>query len=45
MQKLADVGRAATMDIGEAWWLDVDDPRAFDLAEAQAPRELPEIYG
>jgi choline kinase len=45
MQKLADAGRAATMDIGEAWWLDVDDPRAFDLAEAQAPRELPEIYG
>lgn len=45
MQKLADAGRAATMDIGKAWWLDVDDPRAFDLAEAQAPRELPEIYG
>jgi 1L-myo-inositol 1-phosphate cytidylyltransferase len=45
MQKLADAGRAATMDIGQAWWLDVDDPRAFDLAEAQAPRELPEIYG
>jgi 1L-myo-inositol 1-phosphate cytidylyltransferase len=44
MQKLADQGRAATMDIGEAWWLDVDDPRAFDLAEAQAPHELPEIY-
>ncbi len=45
MQKLADAGRAATMDIGDAWWLDVDDPRAFDLAEAQAPVELPEIYG
>lgn len=45
MQKLADAGRAATMNIGEAWWLDVDDPRAHDLAEAQAPRELPEIYG
>lgn len=45
MQILADAGRAATMDIGEAWWLDVDDPRAFDLAEAEAPRELPEIYG
>ncbi len=44
MQKLADAGRAATMDIGAAWWLDVDDPRAFDLAEAQAPLELPEIY-
>ena len=45
MQKLADAGRAATMDIGSAWWLDVDDPRAFDLAEAQAPGELQEIYG
>ncbi|MBN8500122.1 MAG: NTP transferase domain-containing protein [Sphingomonadales bacterium] len=45
MQKLADAGRAATMDIGSAWWLDVDDPRAHALAEAQAPRELPEIYG
>ncbi|MDP3907591.1 NTP transferase domain-containing protein [Novosphingobium sp.] len=45
MQRLADAGRAATMDIGTAWWLDVDDPRAHDLAEAQAPAELPEIYG
>ncbi|MFM5925068.1 MAG: NTP transferase domain-containing protein [Novosphingobium sp.] len=45
MQKLADAGRAATMDIGQAWWLDVDDPRAYALAEAQAPKELPEIYG
>ncbi len=45
MQRLADAGRAATMDIGAAWWLDVDDPRAYALAEAQAPRELSEIYG
>ncbi len=45
MQKLADAGRAATMDVGQAWWLDVDDPRAHALAEAQAPAELPEIYG
>ncbi|MCZ8326299.1 MAG: NTP transferase domain-containing protein [Sphingomonadaceae bacterium] len=44
MQRLADAGRAATWDIGTAWWLDVDDPRAFELAEAQAPAELPEIY-
>jgi len=44
MQKLADAGRAATMDIGDAWWLDVDDPRAHALAEEQAPRALPEIY-
>ena len=45
MQRLADAGRAATHDIGTAWWLDVDDPAMLDLAEAQAPRELPEIYG
>ncbi|MDR2857409.1 MAG: NTP transferase domain-containing protein [Novosphingobium sp.] len=45
MQRLADQGRAATMDIGEAWWLDVDDPRAHALAEAQAPVQLREIYG
>ena len=45
MQHLADAGRAATHDIGTAWWLDVDDPRAHQLAEAQTPAELPEIYG
>ena len=44
MQRLADAGRAATMDIGEAWWLDVDDPRSHALAEAEAPKFLPEIY-
>lgn len=44
MQRLADAGRAATMDIGTAWWLDVDDPRAHALAEEHAPRELGEIY-
>ncbi len=45
MQRLADAGRAATLDIGEAWWLDVDDPRAYALAEAEAPVQLKEIYG
>ncbi|MEZ0242270.1 MAG: NTP transferase domain-containing protein [Sphingomonas sp.] len=44
MQRLAEAGRAATMDIGEAWWLDVDDPRMHALAEEQAPARLPEIY-
>jgi len=33
------------MDIGDAWWLDVDDPRALAIAEADAPKFLPEIYG
>jgi choline kinase len=44
MQLLADAGRAATMDIGQAWWMDVDDPRAHALAEAEAPARLKEIY-
>lgn len=34
MQRLADMGRAWTMDIGTAWWIDVDDPRAHAIAEA-----------
>lgn len=45
MQWLADRGRAATWDVGDAWWMDVDDPRAHALAEAEAPLNLPEIYG
>jgi 1L-myo-inositol 1-phosphate cytidylyltransferase len=45
MQVLADAGRAATMDVGKAWWMDVDDPRAHELAEREAPANLPEIYG
>ena len=44
MQLLADGGRAASWEIGGAWWLDVDDPRAHALAEAQAPHELAEVY-
>ncbi|MFM5932249.1 MAG: NTP transferase domain-containing protein [Novosphingobium sp.] len=48
MQWLADRGRAATWDIGsdarDSWWLDVDDPRAHALAEAEAPVMLAEIY-
>lgn len=44
MQALADAGRAATWDIGHAWWLDVDDPRAYALAEEQAPVELADVY-
>ncbi|MEM1051515.1 MAG: NTP transferase domain-containing protein [Pseudomonadota bacterium] len=33
MQWLADRGRAATHDIGTAWWMDVDDPKAHQMAE------------
>ncbi|WP_298198701.1 NTP transferase domain-containing protein [Novosphingobium sp.] len=45
MQRLADKGRATTMEIAGAWWLDVDDPRAHALAEAQAPGQLAALYG
>lgn len=47
MQRLADRSRAFTMEIGdgpEAWWMDVDDPRAHALAEVEAPRYLKEVY-
>ncbi|MBC2664629.1 NTP transferase domain-containing protein [Novosphingobium flavum] len=44
MQALADKGRAATMEIAGAWWLDVDDPRAHALAEAEAPSRLVLLY-
>ena len=48
MQYLADRGRAMVMDIGtderDAWWMDVDDPRAHALAEQLAPRMLAEVY-
>jgi 1L-myo-inositol 1-phosphate cytidylyltransferase len=33
------------MEIAGAWWLDVDDPRAHALAEAQAPGQLAALYG
>lgn len=44
MQRLADAGRAAIMDVGEGWWLDVDEPRFHDMAEQLAPQYLPEIF-
>lgn len=44
MQWLADRGRAATMEIGGAWWMDVDDPRAHALAEAEAPSWIPDAF-
>jgi choline kinase len=34
MQRLADQGRAATVDIGSARWIDTDDLRMLALAEA-----------
>lgn len=40
MQVLADERRAAVMDVEGAWWTDVDDPRAHDLANQQAAQHL-----
>lgn len=34
VQILADQQEARVLDIGARWWLDVDDPRALELAEA-----------
>ena len=45
MQRLADQGRAATLEIAGAWWMDVDDPRAHALAEEQAPAHLGALLG
>lgn len=44
MQRLADAGRAGTMDIEDAWWMDVDDPRAHALAEELAPWHLAQTF-
>jgi choline kinase len=44
MQALADGGRAATFDIGDGWWMDVDDPRAHALAEELAPQHLKSAF-
>ncbi len=38
MQSLADRGSAATFDIGDRFWLDVDDPPALERAERAAAR-------
>ncbi len=44
MQVLADKGRATTMDVDDAWWMDVDDPRAHALAEELAPWHLSQSF-
>lgn len=37
VQLLADQGRARTMDIEGCWWIDVDDPNDFRMAERTMP--------
>lgn len=44
MQRLADAGRAYTMEVEGRWWMDVDDPRAHALAEQEAPVRLAPAY-
>jgi len=44
MQELARRGRAATMDIGDAWWIDVDDPRSFAVAEASVRMHVSQAF-
>ena len=44
MQVLADAGRARAMDIGDAWWIDVDDLRSHAIAEQEIAASLPELF-
>jgi choline kinase len=37
VQRLADRGEAFAHDIGEGWWIDVDDEAAFRRAESSLP--------
>jgi 1L-myo-inositol 1-phosphate cytidylyltransferase len=32
------------MDVNGAWWMDVDDPHAHSLAEAEAPQRIPGVF-
>lgn len=41
MQMLADHGHALTMDILDAWWIDIDDPHALALAREQSLEHIP----
>ncbi len=44
MQILAEQGRAATMEIGGHWWIDVDDPHMHALAEQGIRDHLPDLF-
>jgi choline kinase len=41
VQRLADAGSAFVHDIGDGWWVDVDDEPAFRRAERELPARLP----
>ena len=40
MQRLGAQGLASTFDIGDKFWLDIDDPAAFGRAERAAPQRV-----
>ena len=40
VQRLADTGSAFAFDIGDGWWVDVDDEPAFRRAERELPAVL-----
>lgn len=40
IQWLADNKRAATIDVGNAFWIDVDDPTALAMAASHAPEHF-----
>ena len=40
MQVLADRGQAATLEVADAWWMDVDDPKAHAMAEELLDRNF-----
>lgn len=44
MQVLADRGRAAVVDVEDAWWLDVDDPATWTMAQEEAPARLADLF-
>lgn len=44
MQVLADLGRAWTHDIGDGWWIDIDEPRSLALAREQALQHMPTVF-
>lgn len=43
VQRLAEAGEAWTLDIGDRWWIDVDDEAAFARAEASHPEALKRV--
>ena len=45
VQRLAGAGRAFTHDIGDGWWVDVDDEPAYRRAERELPERLAAIRG